>query len=733
MSPSEPTAPAPSAPSAPPRLNDRWTHWVRREISALPAWPFFLGVLVAFGACAYAGRIVSERPLFENFVRFFGAIQPQRYFYPTASQLVAHVRHTVPASKTLVLVGGASYFRGTGQNPGELWTHELQRQLGPRYAVVNFATDQADLTAFAGVIFSILSREYPKIIYVANGNVAAAAPVDGGADYRYLFWDAFYKGLLPSSVSKSPAVHALRRQHFRDPAALEVHAGQWLDQFAYACDLWTYLGYQKFFTVWSDEHRAAPTAPRRLARESDDPTILASQAAIRRDPAYVAHSEQHARTFARTGLIQQKSGNWIPNPAHWTRFAEECRTMFPDDLRANCVVVLLRANPFFMQSLTPDERRRTDQIYQLGQDTYERAGYQVLALQPDDFTADDYLDGGHFMPSGGAKIARAVALHLEDLERANERALPFNHPRGGPVELAVVLPASRLPREETLFALPHAAGSETLFIEYQRHEKARLVYRAGPTAPPLYSPSFSAPTFSTVHSLRMSLDSFYPRTAKETAGHLTPADLTARQAWLLIRLDGRPFWELPVAPRTSPRLEVALGIDPRAPVPGSQFTGTYYLAERRPSAPRPLRRDEIAGARLQFTLKPAMAGRSFPLATAGKPGAADVLFLRVTPQGNAVLGYDHWGSAPLVSPEIPVGFGQPHTLEFRLPALSAPHTAPDVAVTLDGQTVWQQRVPFHRPSPENIHFTQNPIGATSCEPTFPEATLENVLVPSWRG
>jgi hypothetical protein len=168
-------------------------------------------------------------------------------------------------------------------------------------------------------------------------------------------------------------------------------------------------------------------------------------------------------------------------------------------------------------------------------------------------------------------------------------------------------------------------------------------------------------------------------------------------------------------------------------VPGSQFTGTFYLAERRPSAPRSLRRDEIAGARLQFTLTPAMAGRSFPLATTGKPGAADVLFLRVTPQGNAVLGYDHWGSAPIVSAEIPVGFGQPHTLEFRLPALSAPHAAPDVTVSLDGKEIWQQRVPFHRPAPENIHFTQNPIGATSCEPTFPEATLENVLVPSWRG
>lgn len=383
----------PSPPGSP-RLLDRWTQRVRRSILALPALPFFVGIALGFGACAVAGRIVSRQPMFENFVRFFSPIQPQRYFYPTASQLVAHVRHTVKPDQTLVLIGGASYFRGTGQNPRELWSLELQRQLGPRYAVVNFAIDQADITAFSAVVFEVLAREYPTMIYVANGNTTSAAPVDGGGDYRYLFWDAYYKGLLPPSVAGSPAVRDLRRAELRDPAALEVHLGQWLDQFAYACDLWTYLGYTRFFTVWADEHRFSPFRPRHLEHEGDDPDIAVSQANIRKDAAYIQHSETFAKNASRNGHVRTPGGKWEVDTLAWSRLGDEFRMMFPAELRPRCFVVLLRANPFFMQTLTDEERGRTETIYRLAQQAYEREGYQVVQLHAQDFTADDYLDGG---------------------------------------------------------------------------------------------------------------------------------------------------------------------------------------------------------------------------------------------------------------------------------------------------------------------------------------------------
>lgn len=388
---------------------ERVTTRFRTAVRGLPSLAFFLGIGFGFAGCIVAGRIVSQRPVFENFVRFFEPIQPQRFFYPTISQLCAQVRQAAAGGRTPVIVGGASYFRGTGQNPDELWTLELQRLLGVRYVVVNLAIDQAEITSFAGVVFKVLAREFPEALYVANGDALSGASWDGGDVYGYLFWDAFYKGLLPASVADKGNLREFARGQRRDPAKLEMHLGKWIDARVYACDLWTYIGYKHFFTVWSDGQASTPFAARRRARESIDPNIRQAQLAVRRDAAYTQHSENFGKNQSRARFIEKPPGTWQPDVQAWNHLAEEWRELFPPELRPRCFVVLLRGNPYFMQTLTPEERRRTELQYQLGQRNLEQEGYRVVQLRPEEFDADDFLDGGHYVASGGKKIARAVA------------------------------------------------------------------------------------------------------------------------------------------------------------------------------------------------------------------------------------------------------------------------------------------------------------------------------------
>jgi hypothetical protein len=194
-----------------------------------------------------------------------------------------------------------------------------------------------------------------------------------------------------------------------------LHLGKWIDQFTYACDLWTYVGYKHFFTVWSDGHAHHPFRPRRLDREGNDPNIRQTQLNIRNDPGYVRSSAESGRNNARYRFVQGKDGQWQPDIASWNNLTQEWRDMFPRELRARCFPVFLRGNPYFMQTLTDDERRRTDLQYQLGRENLEREGYRVVQLRAEDFTADDYLDGGHFVASGGAKVAQAVAARIKDV------------------------------------------------------------------------------------------------------------------------------------------------------------------------------------------------------------------------------------------------------------------------------------------------------------------------------
>ena len=410
----------PGEPASESRL-ERWLQRLRRAIPDLPNAPFFLGLILGFGGCAFAGRLASEHFRFEPFVRFHGAIQPQQFFYPSASQLVAHVRHRVPRGKIPVIVGGASYFRGTGQNPNELWTLELQRLLGERYVVVNFAIDAAPITAYAATVFEILVREYPDILYVADGSPLSGAPWDGGETYQYLFWDAYYKGLLPASLADSKNIRELGRIQRRERAGQELHLGKWLDRFAYACDLWTYIGYNYFFTVWSDAHARQPLRARRFDREGNDPNIHQSQLNVRNDRDYGRSSEETGRNNSRYRFRQGADGQWRPDTKAWDHLAQEWRDMFPAEFRARCFVVFLRGHPYFLQTLTADERSRTELQYRLGQQNLEREGYRVVQLRAEDFTADDFLDGGHYVASGGAKIAHAVAAKIKEA----------THPDGG--------------------------------------------------------------------------------------------------------------------------------------------------------------------------------------------------------------------------------------------------------------------------------------------------------------
>jgi len=79
--------------------------------------------------------------------------------------------------------------------------------------------------------------------------------------------------------------------------------------------------------------------------------------------------------------------------------------MFPGELKPKCLIVLVRGNPYFMQTFTARDRQNLDTIYRLGQNALERLGFQVITMSKD-YTADDFVDAGHFMPSGGRKLAR---------------------------------------------------------------------------------------------------------------------------------------------------------------------------------------------------------------------------------------------------------------------------------------------------------------------------------------
>jgi hypothetical protein len=125
----------------------------------LAAW--LAGIAVAMALLAVAGQRSAEKNFHPNFTRFHRDLAPDTRYYPTVREMMAIAREKAAGGKILVIVGGNSILYGVGQPAGRVWTERLQRELGPAYAVVNFAMRGAGVTDFAAVVAEALRTEFP--------------------------------------------------------------------------------------------------------------------------------------------------------------------------------------------------------------------------------------------------------------------------------------------------------------------------------------------------------------------------------------------------------------------------------------------------------------------------------------------------------------------------------------------------------------------------------------------
>src|SRR5262249_8859757 len=92
-----------------------------------------------------------------------------------------------------------------------------------------------------------------------------------GRRHEYAFWDAYYKNLLIDDPAREAWLRGYTRalDPSHRPAHEELRLGAWLDSFLRFNDLWTFLGYRRFFTVWNFLALDQPFRPRRLLPDRD--------------------------------------------------------------------------------------------------------------------------------------------------------------------------------------------------------------------------------------------------------------------------------------------------------------------------------------------------------------------------------------------------------------------------------------------------------------------------------
>src|SRR5471032_41897 len=162
----------------------------------LSAYWFLGGLALGLIALSLVGRRVARTDYHPGFIRFFPPTSPETNYFPTLNELTAIVRGRCRPDQILVIVGGNSILQGVWQPAEEVWSKHLQDLLGDHYCVLNFAFRGAGPANGGAVVAEVLRNAYPRQIYIANEAVQTAVESIGFDPYRYLTWEAYYRGLL---------------------------------------------------------------------------------------------------------------------------------------------------------------------------------------------------------------------------------------------------------------------------------------------------------------------------------------------------------------------------------------------------------------------------------------------------------------------------------------------------------------------------------------------------------
>jgi hypothetical protein len=365
---------------------------------------FFVGILIGFISCAIAGRIVANRNSFENFQRFHTYLNPTTFFYPTVSQMVSLVEAKTSPEQTIVILGGNSIFYGLGQNSNELWSIELQKALGPHYAVFNFALPQA--LPFEGAYWAAesLLKRHRKVIYATVSLPGLVGTPFGSDVYGYAYWDARDKHLACHDLARDVAVDE-QLANLDDKEKLkisELRLRSKLDSLFYFEDLWNTLGYTNIFTVWTAQTAANPLKARKeYYSESFFPPPV-------KDRFNSDFDFGSVRTYCKSYF---EMNTCTPRQSFWTKKLQDMTVLTPFPFKRNCLVFVATHVPAYLDRLMPVEKSREQLASSLSVEYWKRAGYFSTSLRGK-LLSQDFLDSRHLVASGGKKVASIVASEI---------------------------------------------------------------------------------------------------------------------------------------------------------------------------------------------------------------------------------------------------------------------------------------------------------------------------------
>jgi hypothetical protein len=322
--------------------------------------------------------------------------------------------------------------------------------------------------------------------------------------------------------------------------------------------------------------------------------------------------------------------------------------------------------------------------------------------------------------------------------------LPGSRIRGdryGLVTLHLRLPVGRLNYLEPLLSLGPPGDGDLFFIRFYSDESVAFGFFS--TGQKIWEGPRVAVTPGSAHEVQL------------LCGDLIPAgrgpEVAALRPSVLVKLDGEIVLDEIATPKNfSPEQVYAGAVAFLGSYTSADFSGEIFDIERnadlsqflpghviRPPA-------EARTLRMRFVTGAGQPNAVEPLAVAGLPGHAALVFLRRVAEGKVRLGCELWGQGEWESAPVATRSPQPDRMEVDLGPLFPEPGSPrwgamsraeqvrlkrSVVIRWNGEEVLRQTVPDWSLADRSIHFGVNPVGGSLVGPVFGGRLLESELGP----
>src|SRR5258708_2636997 len=318
-----------------------------------------IGATLGFAMCVGLGYRAQYVDVHKTFTRFHPMIAPDSLYQPTLGEMLAIVRSRVTKDKIVVIVGGNSIFYGVGQAVEKLWSRRLGDKLGDNYRVINFACRGGGPTDGGALVPEALRDGYPKIIYVANTAPGQAPDAIGSDTYRFLFWDAYFKGKLTGWQPREDRLTDYRKAPTTKSQYIEMELEGKADRWLHFKDLWERFGYNHLFPVWNfyTPEITSFLKARRLYTDLEN-DFSTSPFERRYQPQFLQTEMKIVRNFSAGYYKQNENNQWAKVENEWNGFTKGVHAAFPDCLKNQTLICFSQNTPFYVNHLNGAAKTR---------------------------------------------------------------------------------------------------------------------------------------------------------------------------------------------------------------------------------------------------------------------------------------------------------------------------------------------------------------------------------------